>query len=391
LRASRLKVRLVALVLAVAATALLTGVGARSMRAAPQQAWGWWPAPSADARYGHAAVLDAQLHRMIVLGGVGPGGEVRGPRQLDLIDDTWAPYAPGGDAPVRRPGSAPVSTSGAVIDGSERVVLTECDCQGGSTFLLDLAAGTWSHAPGDIDLAIVGGALAYDSVADAAILYGGRRRAIGDPVAGVWLYDLSDARAGWRSVADAPQARLRASAIVDPASRHMLVFGGQDAALEPVGTLWRVDLAHAEEPGSWTDITALAGPGPSPRVGASFVWVPEQGAGLLYGGYGLGGDSDEVWWLEYADPSAPRWVRAELGNDGAGARSAHAAVWDAGAGHLVVYAGTRGLGLGVEVRDDAWSLRPGIPPTATADASASPTVTPWPGARIHLPVARRGF
>jgi hypothetical protein len=151
-----------------------------------------------------------------------------------------------------------------------------------------------------------------------------------------------------------------------------------------------MDLSRLDAAGAWEDITAAAGPGPSARVGATFVWVPEQQSGLLYGGYGAGGDSDEVWWLAYADPAAPRWVRADPGNPGAGARAAHVGVWDEARGQLIVQGGTRGEGSAVVVQGDTWALRPGVPP-----ASPTPTATPSPSATapaetgIYLPLAHR--
>lgn len=335
-----------------------------------------WQALAPDATLaGHDAVVTAAGRMLLHAGESGFAEPPAAMRQLDLAAGlnaeaaAWSSFPASGAAPQARLDHRGLPGSRAALDPGENLLLAVCDCQGGSGYLLDLASGAWTRAPGDRDLPLWYPVLVYDAPRDRALLYGGQAYGLGDQVSRAgWAYDLSPARAGWSPLADMPAVRVHQAAALDAASGHLLSFGGQDESGEPQTTLWRLDTARAEEAGAWEDITALAGPGPSARLGATLSFDPRGPRALLYGGYTFDGDLADAWILDYADPARPSWTLLAEGSPeaGPGARSGHSAVWDPAGQRVVVYGGTRSSG-DVAFLGDTWAIDP---------APAAPTPGP---------------
>lgn len=320
----------------------------------------WQPLTSDESLAGHAAVMTRD-HRMVVHGGEQDVNQPPGAmRQLDLNGSgaAWSTFPARGVPPASRLPGRGLPGSRAVIDAAEDVMLTVCDCAEGHTFLLDVASGNWTRAPRDADLPLWYSVLVYDAPRDRAVLYGGQVYGLGDQVAAALAtYDLSAARGGWRTLPDAPIAWVYQAAGVEPRSGHLVLFGGQDENGVPQAALWRLDLAQVGEAGAWVDITRLAGPGPTARLGATLVFDPETGHGVLYGGYTAEGDLDDAWLLDYADPATPRWTRLAISGAAPGPRSGHSAVWDASKGRMVIYGGARqDVAAGARFLGDTWAL-----------------------------------
>jgi hypothetical protein len=351
----------------------------------------WLPLPAAEVRFGHSALYDPVASRMPVMVGsasfFAPGDAL----VLDLTSDTWFDLSTTGQKPRPRTGTGPVRGSGMALDAEERVALLTCDCADASTYLFDLAEGAWSVAPRDASLRVVGGSTTYDPVADRMLVVGGREYGIGPVLNTAHAYDMSVDRTGWQPVAAAPFALADASSAFVEHVNHMLVFGGQDDEGSFSRALWRLDADADGGVGAWRDLTELAGPGPSGRVGASFVYVDELQVVLLYGGYAPGQDNNDVWVLDYAAADRPSWTRLTQADGGPGSRAAHSAVWDALARRLVVYGGTRGEGGAVELLGDAWSLPvEALTPEPVPSPSPDPTSAPGPHMKVFLPALVRG-
>ncbi len=341
----------------------------------PAPALTWTALPGDDTLAGHDALVTPAGHMLLHAGERLPGIPPAATRRLDLgqAPGTWSNLATIGHAPIARLPNRGLPGSRAIVDPGEGVAVAVCDCLEGNTFVLDLGTGAWSRAPGDTSLPLWYNLLVYDAAGDRAVLYGGQAFGLGDQAVNQgWSYDLSERRAGWRSLPDAPFKSVYQAAAVEPASRHLVAFGGQGDDGLPAGTLWRLDLARAETAGAWEDISALAGPGPAPRMGATLVFDPATRMGVLHGGYTAERDFGDVWLLDYRDPAAPRWVAGQADGGDPGARSGHSAVWDAARGRMVVYGGTRrGPDGDVAFLGDAWAL------------SVAPAAAPRP--TIHLP------
>ncbi len=362
----------------------------QAVRATSDHGGAAWSALRADAPLaGHSAVL-TPAGRLVLHGGERePSRAPEAMRQLDLSgpSEAWSNVQASGDLPMARLDHRGLLGSRAVVDPAEHLLLTVCDCLGGSTFLLDLDDGGWSHAPNDAALPFWFSLLAYDAPRDRAVLYGGQQFGLGDQVTRKgWAYDLSPTRSGWQALPDAPFDLVYQAADVDPRSGHLLAFGGIEAAGALEASLWRLDLAATAAPDAWRDITSLAGSGPPARVGATLTFDPETSLAVLYGGRTGTSDLDDVWLLDYIDPTHPSWSRVDLHDDpGPGARSGHSATWDPATKRTVVYGGTGRDERTGETRylNDTWALDLNAP-----EPSPSPTPT---SPRVFLPAGYNGI
>jgi hypothetical protein len=341
---------------------------------------------------GHDAVFDVVSRTMVLHGGERqPFIPPQDIRQLDLGSTigAWTSLAASGDAPVARLQDRGLIGSAAIIDPVEQVMLAVCDCRDGSTYLLDLKTKTWSRAPGDREMPLWFPVLVYDAPRDRAVLYGGNIK--GDAGSEFisnagWAYDLSPARTGWSPLPPAPFKRLYAAGDIDLRSQHLLVFGGEDPSANFTNTLWRLDLTRVEAPDSWQDISALVGPGPEGREGATLTFDPETGRAVLYGGHTPQGDLDDAWVLDYAQPDSPEWYHLHFDETGGATRAGHSAVWDSANRYVIIYGGSRTEDAAVDFLDDTWALDPGfgagpvptIPPAPTPTATTPATISPPP-------------
>jgi hypothetical protein len=269
--------------------------------------------------------------------------------------------------------------------------------------LADAAAGEGPHRPGPERLAdpAAGGAAGvpldstrgrwgalmgvgrsahvavYDPPTRRMVVFGGTtgRIPLGLPMA---LHPEEPAH--WTPLARGADARrggtLRASAVLDPARRRMLVFGGE--AVEPIDrapfttcvsydTLYEVPL----DPHAAPRVVAAAGPGPGPRYAHAAMWDPVRDRMLVWGGWRrfqnpsacyAPGALDDLWELGGGD--APAWRPLSAGGEPPPAGMHAVAFHDAAADRMVLV-GERGV----------WSLSLGSEP----EWARVPTVGAGPG------------
>jgi hypothetical protein len=285
---------------------------------------------------------------------------------------TWSSLSATGPAPRSAVEDRGLLGSRAALDAGENLMIAVCDCQNGSTHFLDLTEGRWSPAPNDRPMPFSYPVFVYDAAGDRAILIGGEEEFGEEFSTRVWAYDLSPARSGWRDAGTTPFRILHQAADIDPASRHVLLFGGQtDRALE-TDALWRLDLG-ADGAAAWSELTP-EGVKPSARMGASLTFLGDSGTAVLFGGYSRSGELAETWLLDYTDPEAPVWQPLAL-TGGPSGRSGHSAVWDPVGERVLIYGGVAGS---TSYLDETWAFSLSTAaPTPTDEPSATPT-TPTP-------------
>jgi len=153
-------------------------------------------------------------------------------------------------------------------------------------------------------------ALAYDTLRDRAILFGGRCKSIGvyqgNPnypgaacgVSGttyndVWSFD--PATNSWTKPVIAggpPSARREHALVYDPANQEFVLFGGVDASGNPVAdTTWTLTCNATHSNCTW----AAGGSGPSARYGHAMAWEPATGRVVLFGGHDGVSPLADVW------------------------------------------------------------------------------------------------
>jgi len=126
----------------------------------------------------------------------------------------------------------------------------------------------------------------------------------------LWQCDL-DAGTGWRrfyAQGDLPPDRYAASTVLDPQRRQVVMFGGR-ADEKALGDTWTLDLTGRPH---WTQADSNAD-APARRFGASAIYDPISERIVLFGG--IGGADDEADYQTFGDTwelalsGSPRWAR----------------------------------------------------------------------------------
>ena len=169
-----------------------------------------------------------------------------------------------------------------------------------------------------------------------------------------------------------PRARYGHSAVYDPGTEKMIVFGGANYTITGwedgpfFQDLWAYDFTS----NTWTELEQT-GETPPGRIYASMVYDPESGRSILFGGEDHDGPMDDLW--SY-DPGGSVWARLQPEGAVPLARSGHTMVYDPVGRQMILFGG----GLEEDLSRNTWSYDP----SANAWTELSP--------RGALPAARIG-
>ncbi|TMQ48664.1 MAG: hypothetical protein E6K71_06845, partial [Candidatus Eisenbacteria bacterium] len=202
------------------------------------------PATSPPGRYLHAMAYDSQSDRVILFGGYGGYNDTWA---YDFNANTWTDMAPATSPP------ALVSDAMAYDSAADRVILFGGDNGtrvSNDTWAYDFNANTWTDmAPATSPPGRDSPAMAYDSSADRAILFGG---AAGILFNDTWAYDLGTNTWTNMSAAPAPSGRHLHGMAYDSQSNRVILFGGVTAYSIPLEDTWTYDL----NANGWTNVDA---------------------------------------------------------------------------------------------------------------------------------------
>jgi hypothetical protein len=270
-------------------------------------------------RYSSSAVLALSNDRMIVFGGVLVQLDGLG---LDLNDVWWLNDAGGQPlvwtrAPIA--GTRPAARSGqsAIYDpGSNRMVIFG----GGLGFSSPCASDVWAleNANGD------GGSPAWTQLHPS-----------GGP----------------------PQPRLRHTAVYDPTTNTMIVYGGNDCFTARFADVWV--LKNANGVGgtpTWTELFPT-GVAPAGRENSSAVYDPVNNRMVVYGGdEGTVPADNSVWVLTNANGTGgiPAWIQLSPSGSAPPVRESHSAVYDAANNIMTIFGGASEAVAGLF--NDTWIL-----------------------------------
>lgn len=152
----------------------------------------------------------------------------------------------------------------------------------------------------------------------------------------------------------APSARYGHSGIYDSGSNRMIIFGGGTSSTACLNDLWALDDANsANGTPDWVSLTA-SGP-PAPRLAHSAVYDPTTNSMIVFGGSNCSsGFFSDVWVLSNANgkTGSPAWTQLSPSGTGPSARENSSAIYDSVNNVLTIYAGDTG-GTGMS---DVWSL-----------------------------------
>jgi hypothetical protein len=275
------------------------------------------------ARSDTAGVVDAKRHRIVFF-----GGDTGVPKQCnpapvldgelwtyDLSCKTFARVS-AADGPSSRSRAATVYDP----DGDRMIVFGGRARAGSSSpytlfnevWALDLPTLAWQKVTtsGTPPSARSSAAAAYAPATKELVLFGGNQSTNGaqfQPLADVWALNL--ATGAWRAIAGTgktPAARMFHAVTIDPGANRLYAFGGGDANAFTgpfLGDLSSIDLAS----GAWQVESAGGAGAPASRINATATFDAKAGRLLLFGGHddGAVGNNNDTWSF---DPASKAWT-----------------------------------------------------------------------------------
>lgn len=227
-------------------------------------------------------------------------------------------------------------------------------------------------SPAWIQLAPLGGPPAtrsghsavYDPASSSMIVFGGLRSGIGY-VNDLWILSNANGIGGtpsWSEIATPsaiPPGRAYHSAVFDKSSNRMIVFGGYGEPGGPFNDVWV--LSNASGVGgtpTWNQLQPLGTP-PAVRFYHTAVYDQTNNRMILFAGGNLaGGVTDvfaDVWILTNANGlgGTPAWMELTLTGASPGRRVLHTAVYDAAANRMIIFGGMID---DITPANDVWAL-----------------------------------
>jgi hypothetical protein len=288
-----------------------------------QRTWEWdgatWAhrTPPGSPRFGSAMAWDAARGRMVMLGGTLDEAFAQ---TWEWDGATWTLRSPNVSPPAR------LHAALAYDSSRQRVVLFggTPTSNGVSPFsdTWEYDGTTWEQrTPATAPPARSEHALAYDSVRQRVVLFGGTNTAFTPPFFGdTWEWDGTS----WllRSPAASPGARTDTAMAFDAARQRVVLFSGYTTGAGEVADTWEWDGT------TWT--SSAAATAPAARIGHALAYDEARQRVVLLGGE----EHSDTWewdgatWLERTPLKLPSW------------RFGAAMTYDVARGRFVAVAGT---------------------------------------------------
>lgn len=150
-----------------------------------------------------------------------------------------------------------------------------------------------------------------------------------------------------------PPARYSHTAVYDPTTNEMIMFAGNNCGSTYFNDVWVLQNANGlGGTPAWVQLSPTGTP-PAPRAFTSAVYDPASNRMIVFGGKNTALFND-VWALTNANGQGgtPSWIQLSPSGQTPSARYGHSAVYDAANNLMIVYGGNTGL---TEV-GDTWVL-----------------------------------
>jgi len=308
------------------------------------------PTGGPTPRTEHAAVFDPNTQEMIVVAGfASPNGNVSG--AVD-VNDAWLlktatnewVQLPSLPAAARDSHTAiydPTTTNLTIFGGKSG---TTCFNDAWVLFGATGPAANWVQVPGTGPAARGGASAVYDPVSNEMIVFGGRCNAtLYDDV---WVLANANGVGGaptWRQLTTSgtpPSARAYHSAAYDWNTNTMTVFGGRDSSADQNDVWVLSDANGVNGTPTWTQLSPY-GVLPPGRETQTAVYDPKLDRLMITGGTSNGTLLSDAWVLYNANGmgATPTWVPLSFAGSTPQARGAATAVYDDSSGNLTLFGG----------------------------------------------------
>jgi len=200
----------------------------------------------------------------------------------------------------------------------------------------------------------------FDPSTRQMIVYGGysSSNSMQNPLGDIWRLLPSASLAGvqnWVALhpgGTAPAPRASHFAGYDPGSNRMVVFGGA-TAIGCVNETWVLTNPNGNGgPSAWSQLSPLGGP-PAPRVFVGGAYDPVSNTLMVYGGNNCTTVLSDYWVLSHANGQGgpPTWTEL-FPSGGPGPRNSQTAVYDPTSNELIFFGG----GSPGTIFNDVWVL-----------------------------------
>jgi hypothetical protein len=270
-----------------------------------------WTQSGPLARFSHSAVYDSGSGQMIMFGGQSSGSD---------LNDLWL----------------------GVTSSTQSVSFTGMTASGTPP------SGRYGHVA------------TYDPGSNRMTVFGGATGSPSPCANDLWLLDGANGKSGnptWLTLTasgTAPSARQYHSAAYDAGSNTLIVFGGNNCSSTYYNDVWVLSHANGEGGTSaWTKLQPT-GTTPSAREGASAVYDPGSNVLVVYGGDAGSSRFGDVWTLSHANGSGgtPAWSQLSPTGTAPAARTSHTASYDSASNKMTVFGGATASG----TLGDVWIL-----------------------------------
>ncbi len=200
----------------------------------------------------------------------------------------------------------------------------------------------------------------YDSGSNRLLVFGGATGFPAPCMNDYWVLQQANGQGGsitWVAVTPtgtAPGIRTRHASAYDPNTNTLMIFGGYDCQSTYYNDVWILQNANdMTATPNWVKLQPAGGP-PSARESSSAVYDPTTNSLIVFGGDAGSTPVKDLWILSNANGSGgtPNWTQVNPSNSGPSARSGHSATYDSKNNVMTLYGGFDGT----NVLNDTWTL-----------------------------------
>jgi hypothetical protein len=212
------------------------------------------------------------------------------------------------------------------------------------------------------DTALAAASAVYDPATNTMIVFGGIDWGMEESnTNAVLLYAPANGNGNWTTLIangapGSPAARDFHSAVYDSANNRMIVFGGLNPSSTPLNDVWVLSNANGQGgPATWTQLSP-SGSAPAARLLHTAVYDAANNRMIIFGGGSLTQNFSDVWVLSNANGlgGTPAWTQLLPSGGPPSGVYGSSAVYDPANNIMTVFAGLNAAG--TAATNGVWTL-----------------------------------